>query len=43
MNFFFGNKDLKIIYEDDNILAINKEEGISVTDESGISRWNYPY
>lgn len=37
MNFFFGNKDLKIIYEDDNILAINKEQGILVTDESGIN------
>lgn len=35
--FLFGNKDLKVVYEDDNILVINKEQGISVTDEAGAS------
>lgn len=33
----FGSKDLKIAYEDDNILAINKEQDISVTDEAEAS------
>ena len=33
----FGKHELKVVYEDNNILAINKEQGISVTDESGIN------
>ena len=30
----YGNQNLEIVYEDENILAINKEQGISVTDEA---------
>ena len=33
----FGKYELKVVYEDNNILAINKEQGISVTDEAGIN------
>lgn len=33
--FLFGNQELKVVYEDENILAIDKEQDISVTDEAG--------
>lgn len=30
----FGNQELKIVYEDENILVVDKEQDISVTDEA---------
>ncbi len=35
--FLFGKHELKVVYEDDNILAIDKEQEISVTDEAGVN------
>ena len=33
----FGKYELKVVYEYNNTLTINKEQGISVTDEAGIN------